>query len=87
MGWFKTSRSVFLPNTENASYTKGENKHHVRKKKLQINTVALNGKELTKAHLIRKHVQQILVTDPTCHGETLVTDSKSFKAYNFYLAL
>jgi len=42
-----------------------------------MHTVALNGKELTMAHLIRKQVQQILVTDPTCQGEKLVTSHNS----------
>lgn len=28
--------------------------------------IVSKGKELTKTHLIKKHVQQILVTDPTC---------------------
>lgn len=35
-----------------------------------MHTVVLNWKELTRAYLIKKHVQQIVVIDPTCQGES-----------------
>jgi len=74
MGWSKTSRSEFSSNAESASYVKGENKIFSENKNIQIHGIVLNVKELTKAHLIRKQVQQILVTDPTCQGGKLGTN-------------